>query len=150
MSGVDVVGALQKVIEEERLVGAGLSVEPGLSGQVMTLTFAGEATSVTARGLAVVMKHVHDEAVRANVSAVHVDLRHLDFMNSSSLKAFVSWVTSLADLAADSRYRISFKRGRGAGWQRRSLATLRCFAPDWIEVDESEDASHEAGGRGGT
>ena len=30
MAGVDVVGALQKVIEEERLVGAGLTVEPGL------------------------------------------------------------------------------------------------------------------------
>jgi hypothetical protein len=138
MAGVDVVGALQKVIEEERLVGAGLTVEPGLAGDVLTLCFTGEATSVTARGLAVVMKHVHDEAVRASVTAVHVDVRNLAFMNSSSLKAFVTWVTSLADLTASSRYRISFKGGRNAPWQRRSLATLRCFAPDSIEVTEGE------------
>jgi hypothetical protein len=148
MSGVD-IGALQKAITEEQLVGAGLTVEPGANDRVMTLAFAGEATSVTARGLAIVMKHVHEEALRANVSAVHVDLRHLAFMNSSSLKAFVTWVTSLSEVAEASRYRISFKRGRGSFWQRRSLATLRCFAPDLIEVDESEDDATQDAPKGG-
>jgi hypothetical protein len=70
---------------------------------------------------------------------VHVDVRHLEFMNSSSLKAFVTWVVSLSELGVASRYRILFMSGRRPSWQARSLATLRCFAPDWIEVVEAEE-----------
>ena len=80
------------------------------------------------------LKQLHQEAGRAGLHEVHVDLRELYFMNSSCLKAFVLWISSVSKLPAAEAYRIRFLSNSKLHWQRRSLEALRAFAPDVVDV----------------
>src|SRR5438445_8694831 len=55
----------------------------------------------------------------------------LEFMNSSSLKVFVSWIADLHD-EVDQTYKLRFLSNTRHHWQRRSLVSLRTFAVDRV------------------
>jgi hypothetical protein len=77
-----------------------------------------------------------DACARADGSGeVLVDVRSLEFMNSSCFKAFVSWIGRLQDLAPESQYRIRFLSDQRMLWQRRSLHALSCFAVNLISIE---------------
>ncbi len=80
------------------------------------------------------LHEVHQEAQRAHVEEVTVDVRQLEFMNSSCLKCFVWWVTTVQDQPVDTKYRIVFLSSPSVYWQRRSLDALACLAGDIISV----------------
>lgn len=77
---------------------------------------------------------VHEEARRARARTVSIDLRRLEFMNSSCLKSFVWWITAVQELPADEQYRITFVSSAAMYWQRRSLNALACLAADLVSV----------------
>jgi hypothetical protein len=79
---------------------------------------------------------VHAESMRAGVKHVSVDLRQLEFMNSSCFKCLVSWITILQEAPRASQYRVTFVSNPQMHWQKRSLHSLRCFAEDLITVQE--------------
>jgi anti-anti-sigma regulatory factor len=77
-----------------------------------------------------------DACARAEHTAeVVVDVRSLDFMNSSCFKAFVSWIGRLQALGSEAQYRIRFVSDQRMLWQRRSLHALACFAVDLVSVE---------------
>ena len=77
-----------------------------------------------------------DRCAQARKAAeVIVDLRRLEFMNSSCFKAFVSWIGRLQELEAGEQYRIRFLSDQRMLWQRRSLHALSCFAADLITIE---------------
>jgi hypothetical protein len=80
------------------------------------------------------VKHLHAEARRLQVPEVVVDLSGCSFMNSSSFKAFLSWLSAIADLPPDARYRIRFSWDGGSYWQRRGLAALKAFAVELVQL----------------
>ena len=82
------------------------------------------------------LTRVHAEATRLNVTEVVIDLRGLEFMNSSCFKSFVSWVTDIQDMAEDRRYKVQFLSNPNYHWQKRSLHSLRCFAVELITIAE--------------
>lgn len=104
---------------------------------VMTLRIAGVADYAAVDSLEKLLDDVHDECVRAHVKQTSVDLRQLEFMNSSCFKCLVSWITILQELPAASQYKVMFVSNPAMHWQKRSLHSLRCFAEDLITVSET-------------
>jgi hypothetical protein len=78
------------------------------------------------------MTAVHEEARRLNAKEVVVDLKELEFMNSSCLKSFVWWISSVHELEADRQYRITFVSSPSMYWQRRSLSALAGLATELV------------------
>jgi hypothetical protein len=78
---------------------------------------------------------IHREACRIGAREVVVDLRELEFMNSSCLKSFVWWIGCIQKLEPASQYRIRFLAVTSRYWQRRSLGALAGLAMDLVSID---------------
>lgn len=99
---------------------------------VVTLVGAAEGPAIPELGKA--LSRVHDQAVAAKKREVLVDLRDLEFATSSSLKAFVTWLQGVHELAPEARYRVVFQSSPRHHWQARSLHALKAFAGDVVEI----------------
>jgi hypothetical protein len=115
---------------------------PELSGHVtqegdgvVALRLKGNADTRAMQPLDVMLKLLHAQVLEARIKEVVVDLRELEFMNSSCFKAFVSWLSDLQEVAPERQYRIRILSDSGKHWQRRSLGALSCFAVDLIRVE---------------
>jgi hypothetical protein len=80
------------------------------------------------------LREVHAEAQRCLAEEVTVDVRQLEFMNSSCLKCLVWWISAVQEQPGESRYRIIFVSSPSVYWQRRSLNALACLAEDIITI----------------
>jgi hypothetical protein len=80
------------------------------------------------------LREVHQEAQRCRAEEVTVDVRQLEFMNSSCLKCLVWWVSTVQEQPADGKYKIVFLSSPSVYWQRRSLDALACLADDIISI----------------
>ena len=81
-----------------------------------------------------ILTRVHQKALELSISEVRMDLRELEFMNSSCFKSFVSWISEVSDLTAG-QYRIRFLSNPRILWQRRSLHALSCFAAELVTIE---------------
>ena len=81
-----------------------------------------------------ILTRVHQKALELAIAEVHMDLRDLEFMNSSCFKSFVSWISEVSDLTAG-QYRIRFLSNPSILWQRRSLHALSCFAAELVTIE---------------
>ena len=80
------------------------------------------------------LRNVHSEAQRCLAEEVTVDVRQLEFMNSSCLKCFVWWISTVHEQPGEGKYRIVFVSSPSVYWQRRSLNALACLANDIITI----------------
>ena len=104
-------------------------------GTELTAKLKGTADYAALEGLDKLLSRTHAEAKRLGARKVVIDLRELEFMNSSSFKVFVTWLALLQELATDKQYRIHFRSNPNLHWQRRSLAALSCFAVDLVAIE---------------
>ena len=81
-----------------------------------------------------ILTRVHQKALELSIAEVRMDLRELEFMNSSCFKSFVSWISEVSDLTAG-QYRIRFLSNPSTLWQRRSLHALSCFAAELVTIE---------------
>ena len=72
---------------------------------------------------------IDEETRRQGIKRVEVDLRDLNFMNSSGILTLVRWITKLKTSAA---YRLVLRYDRNVTWQRSSIPTLAKLAPDVV------------------
>jgi hypothetical protein len=68
------------------------------------------------------------------IPEVQIDLRELEFMNSSCFKSFVSWISEVSELTSG-HYRIRFLSNPSILWQHRSLHALSCFAAELVTIE---------------
>jgi len=80
------------------------------------------------------LRDVHQEAQNCRAEEVTVDVRQLEFMNSSCLKCLVWWVSTVHDQPVEGKYHIVFVSSPSVYWQRRSLDALACLAGDVISI----------------
>ena len=113
------------------------SAEANVSGKVFNIKLVGNADLNVKVQLDRFIASVHEEALRAKADEVTVDLRRLEFMNSSCLKSFVWWITSVHELSTDHQYRITFVSSPAMYWQRRSLTALAGLATDLVSISAS-------------
>jgi hypothetical protein len=95
-----------------------------LSGEVNTKTAQDELS-----------RHVlqfHDDAVSREYSSVTVDVRTLNFVNSSVIRVFVTWIAR----AEQRGYRLVFLTERTVTWHRLSFSVLKSLSPATVEVRE--------------
>ncbi len=102
--------------------------------QVLSLHLSGTADLRVTDVISSVLTTVHAKALELASQKVVVDLRELEFMNSSCFKSFVKWVTDVQELPPP-QYRIRFLSNPAMLWQRRSLHALSCFAADLITIE---------------
>lgn len=106
-------------------------------GTRFQLVLEGNAEYAALDALEMLLDRTHSEALRLGVKDVIVDLRTLDFMNSSGFKCVLSWITTIQELDPEARYRVELLSSARQHWQKRSLNALRCFAVELITVTES-------------
>ena len=121
--------ALADVVAEQLLV-RGREADGSLA-----VSLAGTADTAVREQLEEYFTQVHAEAVRLKTPTVVVDLRELEFMNSSCLKVFVAWLAHLRELETPAQYKVCFRSNPKLLWQRRSLAALSCFAIDLVTIE---------------
>jgi hypothetical protein len=104
-------------------------------GDILRLVLEGTADAVVEADLGELIGQVHGEALRAGVREVVVDLRKLEFMNSSCFKAFITWIVAMRRLPEAQHYRIRFLSNAGLHWQKRSLHAIGYFGGDLVAVE---------------
>lgn len=113
----------------------GFASEVALEDDAVVLSLSGCADLKVWRGLGEMLTTVHDEALRLDAKRVVVDVRDLEFMNSSCFKSIVSWLTSIMELEAERQYKVHFRSNPERLWQRRSLHALRSFALMLVTIE---------------
>ena len=116
--------------------GDDFSAAATLEGTEIQAWLKGNADHAALDALDTLLDRVHAEGKRGTVKEVTVDLRQLEFMNSSCFKSFVSWITTIQDLDEPAQYKVKFLSNPQMHWQKRSLHSLRCFAVELISVVE--------------
>jgi hypothetical protein len=77
---------------------------------------------------------VAGEATRLSLRRVRFDLSKVEFMSSSCIKGFVTWIGQIQGLPPERQYRITFIADPTAQWQRRTLQALLVIGGDLIEL----------------
>jgi hypothetical protein len=94
---------------------------------------SGIADASVAKQLQTLINAIHESS---GPKAVAVDLRDVEFMAASCFNTFVVWVGMINELPFERRYELRFSINSNVAWQRRSLATLTCFATDIVKVEQ--------------
>ena len=110
------------------------SASAELEGTSLQAMFTGNADLNVKTQLDQFLLSLHQCALVKGVAEVAVDVRNLEFINSSCLKAFVTWISSVQAQRAEQQYRIIFLSSPRLHWQRRSLHALSCFAADLVSI----------------
>jgi hypothetical protein len=80
------------------------------------------------------LRTLHREALHVGTQEVVVDVRELYFMNSSCLKAFVTWIDT-AERRDGAPYTIRFRASPDLKWQRRTLSALQRLGTSIVCID---------------
>jgi hypothetical protein len=104
------------------------------AGAVPVVRLSGNGDGEVVAPLDRTLKQLHDELVDASVRSVIVDLGELYFMNSSCLKAFVSWIYKVR--TSGKPYQIRIQYNQNQRWQQRGLEPLQRLAPAVVFLDQ--------------
>jgi len=102
----------------------GVSIVPRLENGMLQVKVAG---AVEMRDPGEVLNPywtlVDEEALRRNLKSVELDVRDLNFMNSSGILTLVRWITRCKSHGSNS-YHIVLRYDHNVTWQRASIPTL--------------------------
>jgi anti-anti-sigma factor len=101
----------------------------------LLVTMAGKADLNSSSQLDRFVDEVHAEAQRLHPAAVRIDLRQVEFMNSSCLRCLVRWIGQIQALATDERYHLTLISSPSVFWQKRSLLALTLLSSDLVSVE---------------
>jgi hypothetical protein len=110
------------------------SAEANVGGRLMEVALGGTADLTVKGHLDRFVRSLHAEARRRGLTGVNVDVRRLEFIDSTCFKSFAWWIGTVQDLPVEDRYRIVFLSSPTVYWQRRSLNALAGIAGDIMSV----------------
>lgn len=113
---------------------AEFQADASLVDRALSITLTGNADLNVKFALDKFLGAAHEKAIVAGAQEVTVDVRRLEFMNSSCLKCFVTWISKIQDTAPDKQYKVAFVSSPSMYWQKRSLHALSCLASDLVTV----------------
>lgn len=120
----------------------GFALVPLPEATVPTVKFSGNGDAEAIAPLDRFLKLLHKNLIDDKSTSVRVDLADLYFMNSSCLKAFVSWIYKVNTTGRP--YQIHLQMNPRQPWQRRSLEPLKRLAPAVVVLDDNSEAKPEA------
>jgi hypothetical protein len=121
--------------------GNGFSLVP-LPGLVPAVKFSGNGDAQAVTPLDRFLKLLHKTLLDEQSTQIDVDLCELYFMNSSCLKAFVSWIYKVNTTGRP--YQIHLQMNPRQPWQRRSLEPLKRLAPLVVFLDDMSERADDA------
>ena len=110
-----------------------LSAEAVLEGGAVHARLAGTATQRDVAPFEGLFARIHEACVGSDVGEVVVDLRDVEYMNSSHFKTLVSWVGRVG--ALERRVAVRMLSNEKYHWQKRSLHALRQLAAEFVSVE---------------
>ena len=113
------------------IVDLGFRIGP-VAAEAPCVFFSGTGDAAAVAALQQFTQALHEELVFKQARSIDVELKDLYFMNSSCLKAFVSWIHKVETEGRP--YAIRFLMNPRQQWQMRSLATLQRLAPMVVSV----------------
>ncbi|MGK3987338.1 hypothetical protein WME99_30125 [Sorangium sp. So ce136] len=116
----------------EPVVTDSFGIEPALRDDTLGVKLTGTGDMAAVAPLDMFLKDVQSEALRLRVGAVEFDVRALYFLNSSCLKAFISFISRLGTQGL--KCKIQFLTDARLGWQRRSLTALERMSPELVSI----------------
>jgi len=75
---------------------------------------------------------VHESIVKNDIKEIEVDIKGLNFLNSSGIKEIVAWIMKLETIPANKQYKIKFLCNKDLLWQESSISTILFLNPDLI------------------
>lgn len=110
-----------------------LTVTPMMDGGILRLVMSGAVEMRDPGGvLNPYWTRVDDMARAQQMKRVEVDLRDLNFMNSSGILTLVRWITKAKTHALEESYQLVLQYDRNVTWQRTSIPTLAKLAPNVV------------------
>ncbi|MDC0677354.1 hypothetical protein [Sorangium atrum] len=122
-------------LKVESVVTDSFGIEPALREDTLSIKLTGTGDMAAAAPLGSYCKALQAEVARLSVSAVEFDVRSLYFLNSSCLKAFISFICGLAGQGL--KCRVQFLTDARLGWQRRSLTALERMSPELVSIADA-------------
>jgi len=119
----------------EPLVGPEFFLVIAENGEQVRLRLSGSVDMDAVPTLDPFLRRMHAEVLREGIRQVVFDLSGLQFMSSSPLQCFVSYINLVNKLHAEQRYGVRFVSNPKLHWQRRSLEALYRFAPDVVSIE---------------
>jgi len=116
----------------------GFALVPIPENPVPTVKFSGNGDAEAVAPLDRFLKLLHKNLTDDKSTDVHVDLGDLYFMNSSCLKAFVSWIYKVNTTGR--QYQIHLQMNPRQPWQKRSLEPLKRLAPAVVVLEDRTTA----------
>jgi hypothetical protein len=114
----------------------GASVVPRMEGDVLHVSMSGAVEMRDPGGVFnPYWNALDDEVIRRGIKRVVLDMRDLNFMNSSGILTLVRWLTR-AKAHANKPYRIDLRFDRNVTWQRTSVPTLAKLAPEIVTATD--------------
>ncbi len=114
-----------------------LTVTPKLDGDVLRVLMTGAVEMRDPGGvLNPFWSRIDDELKARGIKRVEVDLRDLNFMNSSGILTLVRWITKAKSHPAEDAYQLVLQYDRNVTWQRTSIPTLAKHAPNVVVPTE--------------
>jgi hypothetical protein len=104
------------------------------NGRTLELHLRGSAEIGAKAGLDAFLAQV--AAATTDCDEVVVDIRELEFMNSSCFKSLLTWIVRVQDLPEARRHKIRFISNPTLHWQKRSLHSLASMGGGLVEVEE--------------
>jgi hypothetical protein len=118
------------------VAGEKYSASLGRDAHGVVVTFRGTiSTPDPASVLNPFVDAVHDHLLAAGVPDTRVDLRELEFCNSSGFKSFIHWIQRIGDTPAERRYKLRFLSTPTRKWQRTSLLALSCYGVNTVSIE---------------
>jgi hypothetical protein len=120
-------------LELPRVSEHGLTLEV-VAGQLDHVRIAGHGDTLGAPVLDSYLKQLHEVALQTGLAEITLELDQLTFINSTCLKAMVSWIYKVDTTGRP--YQIRLLRDLALRWQKNSLATLQRLAPEVVRVED--------------
>jgi hypothetical protein len=114
-----------------------LAIVPRLDGDTLRVAMSG-AVEMRDPGDALnpYWTLIDEEALHRGLKVVELDVRDLNFMNSSGILTLVRWITRCK--SHPNGYRLVMRYDHNVTWQRASIPTLAKLAPNMVvsaEID---------------
>lgn len=114
-----------------------LTVTPKQDGPVLRVAMTGAVEMRDPGGVLNPFWSRVDEDLKARgTKRVEVDLRDLNFMNSSGILTLVRWITKAKSHPPEDAYQLVILYDRNVTWQRTSIPTLAKLAPNVVVPTE--------------
>jgi hypothetical protein len=117
------------------LASGDLKIVPALDGQILRIKMSGVVDMRDPQALLnPYWEKVDKEIVSAGLKEVELDVRALDFMNSSGIICMVRWITQAKSHTPEEAYRIVVQHEPTIGWQKKTIPLFLKLAPGLVAL----------------